>query len=98
MVITTLVLSIALFCPPPADKAKQECTPTERYVEAAKSAAGMSGALEAKVTAEANAKAKRADERHTCVVVLWRLPKKPGGYRTVTLTTNGRVVSIKRGM
>jgi hypothetical protein len=98
MVISTVVLTIALSCPPPAEKPKQECVPTERYVEAAKSAARMSGAVEAKVSAETNIKAKRADERHTCVVILWRLPKKPGGYRIVTLTTDGRVVSVKRGM
>ena len=99
MVITTVAMTIALFCcPTPAEKPKQECVPTERYVEAAKSAARMSGAVDAKASAETNIKAKRADERHTCVIVLWRLPKKPGGYRTVTLTVDRRVVSVKRGM
>ena len=34
----------------------------------------------------------------TCEVLLWRLPKRPGGYRIVKVDASGRVVRVQPGL
>ena len=66
------------------------CEPSSLVLEAARRAAGPDYRHEA---------APQMDvEGNTCVVLLWRLPKRPGGYRIVRVDASGRVMSVRPGL
>jgi hypothetical protein len=66
------------------------CKPRSRILKTARRAVGPEYRQEA---------APQMDVREgTCEVLLWRLPKTPGGYRVVRVDSNGKVVSVRPGM
>jgi hypothetical protein len=66
------------------------CEPKGRVLEVARRAVGPEYRPDA---------APRMDARgEHCEVVLWRLPKVPGGYRVVTINRVGDVVSGRPGL
>ena len=66
------------------------CEPRSRVLEVATRAAGRAYRQDA---------APQLDVvGDTCEVLLWRLPKKPGGYRVVVVDASGKVVSVRPGI
>lgn len=66
------------------------CVPTEQVLEVARRAAGAEFAHEAAP--------QMYSQGDTCEIVLWRLPKRPGGCRIVTLDATMQVVSVRPGI
>jgi hypothetical protein len=66
------------------------CQPRSRILEVARRAAGPEY--------RADTTPRMQVDGDTCSVLLWRLPKKPGGYRIVTVDAHGRVVSVRPGL
>jgi hypothetical protein len=71
-------------------QASNPCAPRKRVLEAARSAAG--------VEYRQDSAPLISREGNTCVVTLWRIPKVPGGFRTVTVGAEGKVLRVDRGM
>jgi hypothetical protein len=73
-----------------ASRPHSPCEPKGRVLEAARRAAGPDYYGEA---------APQMDVvGDTCEVLLWRLPKRPGGYRIVKVDASGRVVRVWPGL
>jgi hypothetical protein len=66
------------------------CEPKDHVLETARRAAGTDYRHEVDPRMEV--------EGDTCTIVLWRLPKTPGGYRVVTVDADGDVTSIRPGL
>ena len=65
------------------------CAPRDRLVEVARQAVGPEYRNREAATMDAIG--------NVCQVVLWRLPKTPGGYRVVTIDARGKVLSVLPG-
>jgi hypothetical protein len=79
-------LKVAEPLEPPAEG---PCTPRNRVLEVATRAAGLDQRHDVDVRMSVDAK--------ICVVVLWTLPKRPGGYQFVTLDGSGKVIAVRPG-
>ncbi len=87
------VLVIVAVSAPPVlagrGQASNPCAPRKRVLEAARAAAG--------VEYRQDPAPLISKEGNTCVVTVWRIPKVPGGFRTVTVGAEGKVLRVDRG-
>src|SRR5258706_10469768 len=86
-----LILVVLMARPTHAAKpgATDPCQPRKQVVETARAAAGRQYRQDQSPMLSRDGTA--------CVVTLWRIPKTPGGYRTVTIGAKGKVLSVDAG-
>jgi hypothetical protein len=92
LVLIGVLVIVAVSAPVLAARgqAPKPCAPRKRVLEAARAAAG--------VQYRQDPAPLISKEGNICVVTLWRIPKVPGGFRTVTVGADGKVIRVDRGM